>query len=306
MAAAPTHQPTPAAGPLIIALWLALCAGLAAAQPIRHAMAQQQSSQVITYELEVLQLLLDKTRPTHGDYGLQATEVVTQNRAFLQLQAGEVDVLSSMSSTEREAQGLALRVCLYRGLLGVRLPVVLAGRAAELDALEQPEQLRALRHGQVSDWPDSQILRANGWRVERMPRLAAFAELLRRQRIDTFALGAIEVYPIADAHPELTVLQRWAIAYPSAFYFFVSPRRPELAERLRRGWELALADGSFVALFEQRIAPQLARARLDQRRWIVLNNPLLPPDTPLDKAPYWHPLVHSKLLPALNSGKPRP
>ncbi|WP_349741612.1 hypothetical protein [Roseateles cavernae] len=303
MASAPTHHPTPAARPLIIALWLALCAGLATAQPIRHALAQQQSSHVITYELEVLQLLLDKTRPSHGDYALQATEVVTQNRAFLQLQAGAVDVLSSMSSTEREAQGLALRVCLYRGLLGVRLPVVLAGRAAELDALEQPEQLR---HGQVSDWPDSQILLANGWRVERMPRLAAFAELLRRQRIDTFALGAIEVYPIADAHPGLAVLQRWAIAYPSAFYFFVSPKRPELAERLRRGWELALADGSFVALFEQRIGPQLARARLDQRRWFVLNNPLLPPDTPLDKAPYWHPLVRSKLLPALNSGKPRP
>lgn len=43
----------------LIGLWLLLCAGISTAQPIRHAMAQQQSSQVITYELEVLQLLLD-------------------------------------------------------------------------------------------------------------------------------------------------------------------------------------------------------------------------------------------------------
>lgn len=292
----------------LLPLLLLGAAGPAAAQPIRHSLSQQQGARVITYEQEVLQLLLDKTVPSHGSYSLKASEPMTQARAFLQLAAGEVDVLTSMTSIEREAQGLAVRTCLYRGLLGVRLPVVLATRAAELDALGATEggarQLKQLRVGQVAHWPDTQVLTSNGWSVERMPRLDAFDELLRRRRIDFFALGALEVYPIADAKPELAVLKRWAIAYPTAFYFFVSPKRPALAERLNRGWELALADGSFAALFERRIGPQLARARLEQRHWLVLHNPQLPPDTPLERAELWHPLLHGKLQPAARSNRP--
>lgn len=293
----------------LLALLAAFGCGHVVAAPllVRHALAQQQSARVITYELEVLQLLLDKTRPQDGDYRLLGSETVTQSRAFLQLAGGEIDVLSSMSSNEREARALPLRVCLYRGLLGVRLPIALASRRAALEPLRDAAAARQLQLGQVGDWPDTQILQQQGWRVQRMPRLSGFAELLRRGRIDAFPLGAIEVYPIADAQPDLAVLEQWALAYPSGFYFFVSPRRPELAERLRRGWELALADGSFVALFERRIGPQLARARLSQRHWFVLENPLLPALMPLQDARLWHPLVRERLiLPLLSQRKPKP
>lgn len=301
LAPPPRHPQPPSRWGIALLLLLALLMPAArAATIVRHALAQQQSAAEITYELAVLQLLLDKTLGSHGPYRLQPVDAMTQNRAFLQLAAGEVDVISSMTSRERERQGLPLRVCLYRGLLGVRLPLALAARRAELEAAGSgnlvAEPPRALRIGQVADWPDAAVLQHNGWRVERMARLQPFAELLRRQRIDLVALGALEVYPIADARADLAVLERWAIAYPSAFYFFVSPAQPALAERLRQGWERALADGSFEALFEKRLGPQLARARLAQRHWWPLGNPELPPDTPLADARLWHPLVRSRLL----------
>lgn len=263
---------------------------------VRHSMAQQQSASEITYELAVLQLLLDKTLASHGPYRLEGSVPMSQNRAFLQLAAGEVDLISSMSSRERESQGLPVRVCLYRGLLGVRLPLVLESRRAEIDALGATRPPRELRNGQVADWPDTAVLTHNGWQVERLPRLGQFAELLRRRRLDIVSLGALEAFPIADARPDVTVGERWAIAYPAAFYFFASPARPELAERLRAGWDKALADGSFENLFEQRLGTQLRRARLEQRQWWRLENPGLPTATPLSEARLWHPLVRARLL----------
>lgn len=263
---------------------------------IRHALGQEQQAKVITYEQAVLRLLLDKTVPSHGPYQLQPSAVVSQSRAFLQLASGELDVVSSMSTTARESQGIPMRVCLYRGLLGVRLPISLSSRSERFESVSSLAQAQAFKLAQVADWPDTQILHANGWHVERIPRLSTFPEMLKRERIDLFALGAIEVFPIVDAVPELTVLTQWLIAYPSAYYFFVNPKRPELAQRLRQGWELVLADGSFAALFEQWVGPQLARAKLAERRWLVLRNPELPLATPLQDSRLWHPLVRSRLL----------
>ncbi len=286
---------------LLVSLKLAHAQGPAnPAQPapliVRHALAQEQQAKVLTFEQVVLRLLLDKTVPSHGPYQLQATEVVSQNRAFLQLAAGELDLLSSMTSKERETQGLPIRVCLYRGLLGVRLPIALTQHRDKFEAINQLPQALALRIGQVADWPDTKVLAYNGWKVERLPRLSNFPEMLKRERIDLFALGAIEVYPIVDTMPGLSVLEQWAIAYPSAFYFFVSPHHPALAERLRRAWDIVLADGSYEALFEHWMGPQLARARLSERRWLILKNPDLPATAPLQDARLWHPLVRSRLI----------
>lgn len=280
---------------------LALSAGPRAAPPpdalrIRHALSQEQNAKVLSYEQTVLRLLLDKTQASHGPYQLEAAPPLSQNRASLELASGGLDLLSSMSSVQREQGALPLRVCLYRGLLGVRLPIALASRRRALEDIVDLEQARRLRLGQVADWPDTRILAANGCSVERLSRLSVFPEMLRRERIDLFALGATEVYPIVDALPGLAVLESWLLAYPSAYYFFVSPHRPELAQRLQQGWELALADGSFEALFEQWVSPQLKRARLAERRWLRLRNPDLPSLTPLGEAKLWHPLVRSRLL----------
>lgn len=261
---------------------------------IRHSLVQLPEG-VPNYELAVLRLLLDRTAASHGPCRLEAAAAMTQSRAFLQLGNGELDVASSVTTPEHESQALAVRVCLYRGLVGIRLPIALKRRRAELQGITSLEQARRLRLAQVESWPDTQILKANGWPVQAIARRDSFPALLERERIDLFALGAIEVFPIVDALPQLAVVDGWLIAYPAPLYFFVSPGQPELAARLRKGWELVLADGSFVALFEQWVGPQLQRAALNDRRWLKLHNPDLPPETPLQDDRLWHPLVAAKL-----------
>ncbi len=269
-------------------------AGPSAAPLIRHALVELPPG-VPNYELTVLRLLLDRTLASHGPCRLAAAPAMTQSRAFLQLAAGDLELTTSVTTTEHEAQALAVRTCLFRGLLGIRLPIALARRRAELQGFATLEQARRLRLAQVESWPDTQILKANGWPVQAIARRDSFPLLLARERIDLFALGAIEVFPFVDALPGLCVLDGWLIAYPAPLYFFVSPSQPELAARLRKGWELVLADGSFVALFDQWMGPQLQRAALNDRRWLKLHNPGLPADTPLQDDRLWHPLVAARL-----------
>jgi hypothetical protein len=61
--------------------------------------------------------------------------------------------------------------------------------------------------------------------------------------------------------------------------------------------EAALADGSFEKLFYFYYGPQIRQARLDKRVLINLPNPLLSPQTPLNRRELWFTLEDLKRLP---------
>ncbi|MDT9001820.1 hypothetical protein RQP53_21265 [Paucibacter sp. APW11] len=278
--------------------WPALRCGAQPMLEIRHGIDLRPGAPAIfRYELEVLRLLLDKTAAEFGPYRLMEQPPMSQARSFRQLATGDLDLAVALTSREHEALAEPLRVCLHRGLLGVRLPIALKRRSAELSALPDLAALRRERIAQVSGWPDLAVLQANGLQVQSLPRLELFPEALRRGRADLFALGVTEAQAIVEPLPDCRVLDDWLIAYPAASHFFVGRHRPELLGRLHAGWELVLADGSFAALFERVLGPAVARARLAERRWIVLANPDLPAQTPLHEARLWHPLLKGRLLP---------
>ena len=95
----------------------------------------------------------------------------------------------------------------------------------------------------------------------------------------------------------LDFVKSWAIAYPTAYYFFVSHKNPALAERLNYGFELAIKDKSFDALFANKLGPVIAAANLDKRHLFVIPNPYLPKATPLARKELWHPIVFEKIVP---------
>ncbi|HLO93736.1 MAG TPA: hypothetical protein VK195_05415 [Burkholderiaceae bacterium] len=274
----------------------AAAAGAQAPAPIRHNMADADKAPP-PYRLQVLRLLLDRTRASHGPYVLQAdASATTQSRALAQLRNGDLDVWASMCSRSRQDAGISIPVCLRRGVNGVRLPVVLADRRSEFEDLRHLVALRAYRFGQVSHWPDARVLAGNGFKLEAVQTLEVFPTMLRLRRFDLFMLAADEAHAIVEAHPDLVVLDSWCLAYPSVYGFFVNSRVPALAHRLREGWKQCLADGSFAALFDAQLGPQVQRAQLDRRRWFRLPNPDLPDGMPLRERSLWHPLVWQHLL----------
>jgi hypothetical protein len=76
--------------------------------------------------------------------------------------------------------------------------------------------------------------------------------------------------------------------YPSAFYFFTSKQRPDLAEQIRLGLEASIADGSFEALFQRHHGATLKQVNFAQRQVIELQNPELPAATPFSRKELWY------------------
>ena len=86
------------------------------------------------------------------------------------------------------------------------------------------------------------------------------------------------------------VEQHLVIHYPAPGYIFVAKNNTVLAERLERGFRLALQDGSFDQFFVSHpdIANVLALGNLQERLIFQVTNPLLSPETPLDQKDLWY------------------
>lgn len=239
------------------------------------------------YGLALLQLALDKSGRS---YRVQPSPLrMQQNRALIELasDSGRIDVVGTVTSREREAAMLPIRIPLTRGLIGWRLALVDGQHADLLRDVRSVADLRAFSAGQGQDWPDLRILRHSGLTVAPVKVYHNLFGLLQAGRIDWAPRSVNEIWAEAAAHPGLAVDPYLVLRYPSADYFFVRKQNGALAEDIRRGLEAALADGSFERLFFQHYGPLIRKARLEQRRLISLPNPLLTPDTPLARKELW-------------------
>jgi len=244
------------------------------------------------YFLALLQLALDHTVAEEGPYRLQPlANVAQQSRAFRLLGNKQLDVMWSMTSREREHAYLPVRIPLMKGLLGYRVILINRQDAAIFEGMDE-QNLKEVTCYQGHDWPDLEILAFNGFQVRGVANYLRIFTMLDRGMIDCFPRGILEAWgEIESQQLQNTVVDsRFVLIYPTAIYFFVHQDNHALASRLERGLRAALADGSFDRLLYGYPPHKeaLARANLDQRVKVVLQNPLLPAQTPLSEPALWH------------------
>ncbi len=245
-----------------------------------------------SYFEDLLRLALDKSREEFGDYRLEPVPLrVPQGRILRLLSAGEeVDVLWTMTTRDREQHLRPVRIPLAKGMAGYRLLVVREHDSDSFASVRSIEDLADRIAGQAADWPDTDILRHNELPVTTSGYFSLFT-MLHRERIDYIPRALNEPWvevaqrPTLDLQVEPTLL----LYYPTASYFFVRKQNKALAERLEQGLENAIADGSFDELFLRHPSHRLVfeQAQLSRRRLLILDNPLLPKGTPLDRPELW-------------------
>lgn len=245
------------------------------------------------YFLALLSLALEETRKDYGDYQLVPVYGLTsQARSISQLSRGlDLDLLWTMTSSAREQQLLPVRIPLLKGLMGYRLLIIRQQDAKKFTAIKTLAQLRQKVAGQGHDWPDVDILRANGIKVVTSVEYESLFKLLESRRFDFMPRGINEPFVELAARPQLGLMvePHLALYYPAAEYFFVNKDNQTLAARLHEGLSRALQDGRFDELFFHypANAEAFAKAQLNKRTLIVLKNPLLPKATPLDQKELW-------------------
>lgn len=259
-----------------------------AAVPVRYPQFELQDHGAgVPYQVRLLQLAL-----AGQPYTVQASQLVMrQSRALLELAAGRnIDVLWTVTSRQREQSLLPIRIPLDMGLIGWRLLLIRKADAARFAAIRSADQLKTLRAVQGHDWPDTEIMQANGFRVETASDFSAMFRMLGASRVDYFPRAVFEAdyEAAAYADQQLMVAPGLCLYYPSALYYFVHPRNTALAHALQQGLEQALLNGSFQRIFAQSFDSVLQRAALGARLIFTLNNPLLPAPTPLEQRLLWY------------------
>ncbi|BCS88337.1 hypothetical protein [Pseudodesulfovibrio sediminis] len=245
------------------------------------------------YPVRVLKKALDATLDTDGPYSITYASLrMTRNRALSELEEGKtLTVYPAATRAEWEANAIPVRIPFMKGLLGYRLLLVHRDRLPYLGNVKDIEHLKKFRAGGGTQWTTTAILNKAGFNVITSSHYDGLFGMLASHRFEIFPRGINEIYlelkENKKKYPELRVEPTLALYFPTPSYFFISPKHPELADRIRRGMEILLKTGVLDQLFEREFNTVIAQANLKSRRILTIPNPMLPKETPLDQPELW-------------------
>ncbi len=238
-----------------------------------------------TYYLNLLKLALDKTKEQYGDYSIVHVEAGLQRRRTVLIARGSegLDVIWTMTDIDREKKMLPVRIPLLKDLMGFRVSIVSEARREILRDIKTLDELKKLTALQGHDWPDTNILLANGFKVDTATNYESMFLMMSQNRADYFPRGINEPFDEVRARPDLKLVvdDNIMLQYFAPFFFFVNTRRPALRDRIEQGLNKALADGSFDRAFYNDPSNKEMISRLNFKKYRVfkLNNPFLTEET---------------------------
>jgi len=253
-----------------------------------------QTDSRYNYRIDLLKLAMDKTLESDGPYSLAPVHTkMPQSRGLRFLARGEkVNVVFLATNKERESTFLAVKIPILRGLLGYRISIIRKNSLQDFARIESIEQLKAqYKAGFGNQWADMEILRINNIPTVGTIEYENLFSMLAAKRFDYFPRGINEAWSEVaqrkERFPSLTVDPYIALYYPYPVYFFVNKSNLKLADRIERGLQAALADGSFKALFLKYHSSMIEQAALHNRKLFILKNPTLAEGTAEIDSSWW-------------------
>jgi ABC-type amino acid transport substrate-binding protein len=245
------------------------------------------------YHEDLLTLALEATEPTDGPFIItHFNHRVPRKRGLEELISGKrINVYVAATRNEWEKNLLAVRIPIYKGLLSYRLFLINQQAKSRFAAIHTLADLKKLRAGSGAQWTITMTLQKGGFTVVPGTDYEGLFSMLSMNRFDYFPRGLNEIYPELKARknrfPNMCVEPTLALYCPLPTYFFVSPQAPGLADRIKRGLEILIANGSFDAVFHRWFDSDIEQAQLAGRRVLRVGNPFLSKKTPLNRPELW-------------------
>ncbi len=229
------------------------------------------------YFSKLLELALAKTASTHGPYQIKLVPVMPiTNRLLREIELGRVDITWMPYNRNAPAQLMPIKIRLLKNLSDHRVFLIRADDQARFSQVKSIEDLRRLRGGIGSHWPDRSVMEENGLPLVLSLSYFNLFKMLASNRFDYYSRGIHQVLPEVRAYADkgLALERELLLRYENPVYFYVNKSNTLLAERLSLGLKIAVDDGSFDALFHQFENFTWAESMLKQanRRVIPLSN----------------------------------
>ncbi|WP_317682342.1 hypothetical protein [Terasakiella sp. A23] len=241
----------------------------------------------------VLKEILNRTEEKYG-----ATDVkryphpISRARALRELIEGNICVFSTATRPEWEEKLIPVRIPIRKGILGYKLLLINATQQDLFSRVNTANELMKLRVGGGAQWSSTLALRSQGFNVIGSVEYEPLFAMLQAGRFDFFPRGVNEIFQEYEGRktqfPSMAIEQEIALYLPQPTYFFVSPRKLELAKRIEEGLMLLREDGTLSKLFFDFHGDAIKRANLANRRIIPIENINLSPETPLNQKDLWY------------------
>jgi hypothetical protein len=240
----------------------------------------------------MLQAALEATKSTYGPYKLSVAPVMQRSRMLQEMQDGKlVNVNVASTTREWEQTLIPIRIPVDKGLSSYRIALIDNRRQDEFNRITSLPQLQQVAIGVGTQWPTRALYERAGLHVVPGTSQAGLYDMLMAGRFDYYPrtvdeaiLGQAEQ---ASHYPHIAIEKSLILYAPLPRYFFVSPKTPRLAERLRAGLEKLIESGEFDRLFNQYYGPMIAKTHFCTRTIIKVSNPDLSPETPLRRTKLW-------------------
>ena len=244
------------------------------------------------YPLLLIRSAMQRTEAEYGAFSIERfSSRVTRARALKELGVGNLTVYAAPTRPQWEAEAIPVRIPIRKGILGYKLLLIHKDDQDRFDNVQTLDDLKALRLGSGSQWTSSAAYRKLGIKVHGGSKYEPLFGMLAAKRFDYFPRGVNEVFPEMearkDSHKTLVIATGLAVYIPQPSYFFVSPKYPQLANRIQTGLEAMQADGTLERLFWRYHHSAIEKADLKNRRIIKMENLNLPPGTPFEKSHLW-------------------
>lgn len=234
------------------------------------------------YDIEVLRLALEKTRPTYGDYELRGLPATNYARLLHSLrQNTHPNLILEISYDKKWEENHELTYVPFPidlGIIGYRICFVNPAIKEEIKEVRNLPDLRQYTMGQGVGWADIGILRHNGFTVTEVSSYTSMFKMVAGGRFDLLCRGANELMDEFEQYKtigKLTYDESFALVYRMPRFFYLNGKNVLLKKRLEEGLHLAYADGSLGELWRKENQKSVEFAQMPKRKVFNLDNPLI-------------------------------
>lgn len=262
-------------------------------QEVRIRNKQSNDEANYDYCVELLERALKITEKEYGKTKVTKLNIqITQGRSFEEIERGRlVDIDFAATSIEREKKLLAIKIPLFKGLLGYRVPVIRRENISRFDKIKTLEDLKKITIIQGTHWPDTEILLNSKLDVMKVAKFESMYPMLESGRGDAFFRSVCEAYGEVELrkNQNLIVYDRIILSYKMPMYFFVNKNNKTLKERIEKGLLMLIENGEFLDFMKNHpiTKPVFPLEKYQNSLVFELPNPILPEDTPVNDSKLW-------------------
>lgn len=244
------------------------------------------------YYYRLLKLALSNSENNQYNIEVIKADSTTQGRTAHLLNGKFIDVYWMGTSIKREKLFKAIQIPLLKGLLGYRVAIINKSQKKQFAQLDG-NALKAKIACQGTHWPDTEILKSNGFMVIPVARYELMFDLVDINRCDYFPRAIFEGYSELEQASKrlsnLAMFDQTMLHYPFPIFFFVHKKAETLAKDIEMGLEKTIDSGEFDQLIRTHPVTKhlFPISKWQKTKLIELTNPLLNKTLNTNDPRYW-------------------